>query len=251
MSTSHNQRRDFIKKTAKAGLAISTISFLPDSLIARTTSSPVHNPSSLYTGFDQTPLVYSYNSLDPVIDATTMEIHYSKHAATYAKNLKEAAQAEKVDLNKPLEDALAKISTYSMKMRNNGGGHYNHELFWKTMKPGSSGKPASSLQAALEKDFNSFDAFKTQFGDAAKNRFGSGWAWLYVGTDKKLKIGSTPNQDNPLMDVSEIKGFPLMGLDVWEHAYYLKYQNRRPEYIENWWKIVDWDFVQKRYESMK
>ena len=249
--STNNQRRDFIKKTAKAGLAITSIGFLPESLLACGTPSHLSNPSTITTGFDQTPLPYSYNSLEPVIDATTMELHYSKHAATYAKNLKEAALAEKADINKPLEDILAKISSYSAKMRNNGGGHYNHELFWKTMKPAAAGKPSPALSTLIDKNFNSFEAFKTQFSDAAKNRFGSGWAWLYIGPDKKLMIGSSPNQDNPLMDVSDIKGFPLLGLDVWEHAYYLKYQNRRPEYIENWWKIVDWDFVQKRYESVK
>ena len=201
----------------------------------------------LFTGFDQTALPYTYDALEPAIDAMTMEIHYSKHAAAYAKNLKEAATAESVDMTKPLEATLAMISKYSPKMRNNGGGHYNHEMFWKTMKPGGASQPAAKVSAALTRDFNTFDAFKTQFSDAGKNRFGSGWAWLIVGPDKKLKVVSSPNQDNPLMDIADNKGIPILGLDVWEHAYYLKYQNRRPEYIENWWKLVNWDVVEERF----
>ncbi len=201
------------------------------------------------TPFTQQPLPYAYTALEPSIDAKTMELHYSKHAATYANNLKEAAQAENVNTSKPLEDVLKNISKYSPKMRNNGGGHYNHELFWKLMKANGEGKPSGKLLTSIESTFKSFTDFTTQFTDAGKNRFGSGWAWLYMDADKKLKIGSTPNQDNPLMDVSEIKGYPLLGLDVWEHAYYLKYQNRRPEYIENWWKVVNWGFVQTRFEQ--
>ena len=135
-------------------------------------------------------------------------------------------------------------------MRNNGGGHYNHEMFWQCMKPNGEGSPSGKLLTDIEAQFTSVAAFKTQFSDAAKTRFGSGWAWLYVDSQKKLKIGSSPNQDNPLMDISEIKGFPLLGLDVWEHAYYLKYQNKRADYIENWWKIVNWDYVQKRYAAI-
>jgi superoxide dismutase, Fe-Mn family len=180
-----------------------------------------------------------------------MEIHYSKHAAAYSKNLKDAAQAEGVDTNKPLEDVLANISKYSAKMRNNGGGHYNHEMFWQCMRPKKEANaPMGNLQLAIEKAFGSFDAFKKQFGDAGKNRFGSGWAWLYIDKDKNLKTGSTPNQDNPLMDTSEIKGLPLLGLDVWEHAYYLKYQNKRADYVDNWWNVVNWDYVQQRMDKM-
>jgi Fe-Mn family superoxide dismutase len=251
MSTS--SRRDFLRTGAKAGLALTSIAVLPDTLFA---APSVHSGSpaafdSIQTGFDQTPLPYDYKALEPVIDAQTMELHYSKHAAAYSKALKEAAAAEKIDLAKPLEDVLKNVSKYTAKVRNNGGGHYNHELFWKSMKANGEGKPSGKLMAAIEKDFNSFDAFKTQFGEAAKTRFGSGWAWLVVGADNKLKIGSTPNQDNPLMPVSDIKGFPLLGLDVWEHAYYLKYQNRRPEYIEAWWKVVNWDFVGKRFDAGK
>jgi superoxide dismutase, Fe-Mn family len=244
-------RRDFLRNSTKAGLAITAFAAIPQTLTACGGPAKVTAAGSTlaFTGFDQTPLPYDYKALEPVIDAATMELHYSKHAAGYAKNVKEAAQAEGVDASKPLEDALTRVSKLSTKFRNNGGGHYNHELFWKCMKPGGQAQPSGKLMAAIEKDFNSFDAFKTQFSDAAKNRFGSGWAWLVVNNDKKLVVGSTPNQDNPLMDVSELKGMPLLGLDVWEHAYYLKYQNRRPEYIESWWKVVNWDFVGQRFEG--
>ncbi|HYC28399.1 MAG TPA: superoxide dismutase, partial [Chitinophagaceae bacterium] len=178
----------------------------------------------------------------------TMEIHYSKHAASYASNLQQAAQAEGVNTSKPLEDVLANISKYSMKMRNNAGGHYNHELFWKSMRTKvTDNRPSGALLQALETAFGSFGNFKIQFSEAARNRFGSGWAWLVRDANNALKIGSTPNQDNPIMDISDLKGFPLLGLDVWEHAYYLKYQNKRPDYVDNWWNVVNWDYVQQRF----
>lgn len=260
MSKNNISRKKFLTASAKTVAAVSAMQLFNQSLLASV--GPSFTPA---TGFDQTPLAYAYNALEPIIDATTMEIHYSKHAAAYCKNVKEAAVSEKVDINKPIEEVLAKISKFSVKMRNNAGGHYNHELFWKSMKPAGEGKPSGNLLTAIEKNFNSFEAFKTQFTDAGKNRFGSGWAWLVVGKDNKLIIGSTPNQDNPLMNLpvrqaglsagqvgnTDLKGFPLLGLDVWEHAYYLKYQNRRPEYIENWWKVVNWEFVQQRYDGMK
>ena len=164
--------------------------------------------------------------------------------------MNDTAKAEGIDTTKPLEDALRKTSKYSTKFRNNGGGHYNHEMFWRCMAPNSAGKPSGNLASAIDSSFGSFDTFKTQFTDAGKNRFGSGWAWLFLDGDKKLRIGSTPNQDNPLMDVLEIKGFPVLGLDVWEHAYYLRYQNKRPDYIAAWWKVVNWDYVASRYQSM-
>ncbi|MEO7801007.1 MAG: superoxide dismutase [Ginsengibacter sp.] len=198
----------------------------------------------------QEPLPYAYTALEDVIDAKTMELHYTKHAATYAKNLQEAATAEDIDASKGLEDVLAKVSKYTVKVRNNGGGHYNHEMFWKCMRPKQeNNKPSGALLQAIESTFTSFENFKTQFSDAGKNRFGSGWAWLYAD-GKILKIGSTPNQDNPIMDVSDIKGFPLLGLDVWEHAYYLKYQNKRPDYISNWWNVVNWNYVEERFNKM-
>ncbi|RYG04958.1 MAG: superoxide dismutase [Chitinophagaceae bacterium] len=242
-----NSRRKFIRNSA---LALGSVAILPDSIFAAESTARVLDSNNVFkTGFEQTPLAYAYGDLEQSIDAMTMEIHYSKHAAAYAKALNEAAVAEKIDTKKPLEDVLQKISKYSVKARNNGGGHFNHEMFWKSLSPKSTGKPSGKLLAAIEKDFSSFDAFKTQFGEAGKTRFGSGWAWLVVAPGKKLTIGSTPNQDNPLMDVSELKGIPLLGLDVWEHAYYLKYQNKRPEYIENFWKVVNWDAVQARFEG--
>jgi len=248
--TDKKHRRDFLKHTLKGSLVLSLGG---SSLVSFMEADALQNDKliSLYeTGFDQKPLPYAYNALEDVIDAATMEIHYSKHAASYAKNLKEAAAAENVDLKKSVEDILAVTSKYTTKMRNNGGGHYNHEMFWSCMRPKQSdNKPAGKLLAAIEKSFTSFTDFKTQFYNEGKNRFGSGWAWLYLEKNKTLKVGSTPNQDNPLMDVSDIKGFPLLGLDVWEHAYYLKYQNKRPDYIENWWNVVNWDYVQQRFDK--
>ncbi len=246
-----SDRRNFLKNTAKGtvalGIGMSSINALAESYAS--TENIISSPYK--TGFDQQPLPYAFNALEDVIDATTMEIHYTKHAATYSKNLKEAVTAEKVESKSSVEDILANISKYSAKMRNNGGGHYNHEMFWQCMRPKQNeNKPAGKLMDAIEKNFTSFSNFKTQFSDAGKNRFGSGWAWLYADKNKKLSIGSTPNQDNPLMDVSEIKGFPLLGLDVWEHAYYLKYQNKRADYIENWWNVVNWNYVQQRFENL-
>jgi superoxide dismutase, Fe-Mn family len=243
-------RRNFLNKSAKTTAAISLTTIAGTDLIAGCTSPKVLSTIPTVTGFDQTPLPYAYNALEPIIDAMTMEIHYSKHASAYAKNAKDAAAAEKVDMSKPIEDVLASISKYSAKMRNNAGGHYNHELFWKCMKAGGSNLADGKLSKAIIQSFGSIEAFKTQFSDAGKNRFGSGWAWLYANKDKQLKIGSSPNQDNPLMDISDIKGTPLLGLDVWEHAYYLKYQNRRADYITEWWKVVNWDFVQQRFEAL-
>ena len=239
-------RRDFLLKTGKAGLGV----YIGSTLLSSCATSAKVKSSKYTTGFQQTPLPYSYNALNEAIDGTTMEIHYSKHAASYATNLQDAAKSEGVDTGKGLEDVLSRISKYSAKLRNNGGGHYNHELFWKCMSPKNDANPGGKLASAIDSSFGSLDAFKTQFSDAGKNRFGSGWAWLVVDNDKRLRIGSTPNQDNPLMDVAEIKGFPLLGLDVWEHAYYLRYQNKRPDYIANWWKVVNWDYIQQRYESV-
>lgn len=241
-------RRRFLATTVKAGLGLYVGSNFLSSCAASRVAT--HVPAQFTTGFAQQPLPYAYNALNEAIDAQTMEIHFSKHAASYATNLNDAAKAEGVDTSKPVEDVLRNVSKYSAKMRNNGGGHYNHELFWKCMSPKSSDRPTGNLASAIDSSFGSFDTFKTQFSDAGKNRFGSGWAWLVMDNDKRLRIGSTPNQDNPLMDVAEIKGFPLLGLDVWEHAYYLRYQNKRPDYITNWWKVVNWDYIAQRYQSM-
>ncbi|MGE5519945.1 MAG: superoxide dismutase [Candidatus Dadabacteria bacterium] len=241
-------RRDFLSGSLKAGLGL----YLTSSFLSSCSVSKGSNvlTGKLKTGFQQQPLPYSYNALTEAIDGTTMEIHYTKHAAGYATNLQDAARAEGVDTGKPVENVLRTISKYSMKMRNNAGGHYNHEMFWKCMSPNGGNRPSGKLASEIDRSFGSFDAFKTQFSDAGKNRFGSGWAWLVVDNDKQLRIGSTPNQDNPIMDASEFKGFPILGLDVWEHAYYLRYQNKRPDYINNWWKVVNWNYVQDRLSSV-
>lgn len=247
-----NNRREFLKTTGKAGLAaglsLTILPALANEYEEGQQGAAFYAEDIPYT---QQPLLYAYADLEPSIDAMTMEIHYSKHAATYAKNLADAIAAEGVDSKKvSLPALLADISKYSAKMRNNAGGHYNHEFFWKSMhKQSSISSPTGSLLKQIEKDFSSVDAFKTQFADAAKNRFGSGWAWLLINGDKKLVITSTPNQDNPLMGISDVKGTPLLGLDVWEHAYYLKYQNRRPDYIGAWWNIINWDMIQKRFDA--
>lgn len=244
-------RRLFINQTAKTTAVLTSGALIGGSFLSACSSSKKTISTVLpTTGLDQTPLPYSYSSLEPFIDAQTMELHYSKHAAAYSKNTKEAAAAENVKPGTSVETLLASISIYSTKLRNNAGGHYNHELFWKSMKPGAVGNPPEKLSNALIKSFGSFETFKNQFTEAGKNRFGSGWAWLYMDRDHQLRIGSTPNQDNPLMDVSDIKGFPLLGLDVWEHAYYLKYQNKRADYIQAWWNLVNWDYVLQRYESV-
>lgn len=251
MSSISKSRRKFISDTTKGTIAAGIGLTVAGSFITSCASGKNIAQKIMATGFDQQPLPYKYDALENIIDALTMEIHYTKHAAAYSKNVKDAAAAEAVDITKPLEDVLAKISKYSAKMRNNGGGHYNHELFWQCMRPkATDNKPSGKLAAAIDKTFTSFAEFKKQFGDAGKNRFGSGWAWLYADKDKNLKIGSTPNQDNPLMDISDIKGTPLLALDVWEHAYYLKYQNKRADYVDNWWNVVNWDFVQQRFLSL-
>ena len=241
----NTSRRKFIITSAAVGAG----SMLLSSSVNKLFAAEKNNHALLTTGFEQQPLQYAYNALEPSIDAMTMEIHYSKHAAAYCKNLKEAATAEKADMTKPVEDVLKNISKYTMKMRNNAGGHYNHELFWKSLSPKTT-QPSDKLAKCIEKDFGSMDVFKTKFNDAAKARFGSGWAWVVYNSDKKLVISSTPNQDNPLMDIAETKGTPVFGLDVWEHAYYLKYQNKRADYIESFWKILNWEFVSERFNTL-
>jgi len=192
-------------------------------------------------------LPYAYDALEPYIDARTMEIHYDKHHRAYFNNFVAAIKGTKYDQS-TIEDIFEKISEAGDAIRNNGGGFYNHVFFWNSLAPKSSG-PSAELSAALAKEFGSFDKFKELFSNAAKTRFGSGWAWLYLTSDRKLAVGSTPNQDNPLMDLSPVKGTPLLALDVWEHAYYLKYQNRRPEYVEAFWNVVNWEEVSRRYKE--
>jgi len=192
-------------------------------------------------------LPYAYDALEPYIDARTMEIHYDKHHRAYFNNFVAAIKDTPLD-NSTIDKIFAKVSEAGDAVRNNGGGFYNHVFFWNNLSP-KPGAPSAELSAAINKTFGSFDKFKELFGNAAKTRFGSGWAWLYVTSDNKLAVGSTANQDNPLMDVSPVKGTPLLALDVWEHAYYLKYQNRRPEYVEAFWSVVNWAEVSKRFKE--
>ena len=196
------------------------------------------------------PLPYAYDALEPYIDAQTMEIHYSRHHQAYFNNLTKAVAGTDME-GQPLEALFAKMSQLPVAVRNNGGGHWNHALFWKSLSPQGGGQPDGDLLAAIEKAFGSFDEFKKQFDAAAVGRFGSGWAWLSVGADGNLFISSTPNQDNPLMDVAEKRGAPLLGLDVWEHAYYLKYQNKRADYIAAFWNVVNWPEVAARFAAVK
>jgi superoxide dismutase, Fe-Mn family len=195
-------------------------------------------------------LPYASNALEPHIDARTMEIHHGKHHNTYVTNLNNAVagtDAEKLSI----EEICKNISKYPAPVRNNGGGHYNHSLFWTIMGPNSGGAPSGAVLDAINGAFGTFDEFKTKFAAAGTGRFGSGWAWLVVDGSGKLQITSTPNQDNPLMDVAEVKGTPVLGLDVWEHAYYLNYQNRRPDYIAAFWNVVNWNEVAKRLSAVK
>ena len=200
--------------------------------------------------FTLEPLPYRYDALEPVIDAKTMEIHHGKHHQAYVTALNRAIEADASLRGLSLEDMMARMSKLPETVRNNGGGHWNHDFFWKSMTtPFRSARPSPELSAALDRDFGSYDKFKSAFEEAGRARFGSGWVWLIVGADGKLKIASTPNQDNPLMDVAAVRGTPLLGNDVWEHAYYLKHQNRRGDYLVVWWSVVDWSVVSQRYAA--
>ena len=198
--------------------------------------------------FELPALPYEFGALEPHIDARTMEIHHDKHHAAYVTNLNNALK-DSPDMNKSLEEIIANISKYPMAVRNNGGGHWNHSFFWQVMGPNGTGAPTGALSEAINATFGSFDAFKTQFATAGATRFGSGWAWLVVH-DGKLVVTSTPNQDNPLMDIAEVKGTPILALDVWEHAYYLHYQNRRPDYISAFWNVVNWAKVAENFSKL-
>lgn len=203
---------------------------------------------SAWAEFKQAPLPYATNALQPAIDQQTMELHYGKHHKAYVDNLnaqiKTYPELDKMD---PVQ-LQKQISKYNTAVRNNGGGHFNHTFFWESLAPANkTGQPSAALTKQINQDFGSMDAFKQKFNEAATGRFGSGWAWLIVTSEGKLAITSTPNQDNPLMDLAETKGQPLLGLDVWEHAYYLKYQNRRADYIKAFWSVVNWNKVNERY----
>ncbi len=198
--------------------------------------------------FKQAPLPYAYNALEAAVDAQTMEIHYSKHAAGYTANLNKAIAGTPME-KESLFTILSHISKESPSVRNNAGGHYNHELFWTVLTPKKDTKASAKLAKAITDNFGSMDAFKEKIAKAGADRFGSGWAWLIVTPDKKLAITSTANQDNPLMDVVEVKGIPIFAIDVWEHAYYLKYQNKRADYLTALWSVVNWDEISKRYDA--
>lgn len=197
--------------------------------------------------FELPNLSYSYDALEPYIDARTMEIHHSKHHAAYTNNFNTAIKDTGLaDLS--IEELFKNVSKYPVAIRNNGGGYFNHSLFWKFMSPGGGGQPTGALMEAINQSFGNFEKFRKEFSTAAATRFGSGWAWL-IKTGSGLVVASTPNQDNPLMDIAEVKGTPILCLDVWEHAYYLKYQNRRPEYIEAFWNVINWEEVSNRFGS--
>ena len=199
--------------------------------------------------FSLPALPYAHDALEPHIDKQTMEIHHGKHHQAYVDNLNKAVAGTENE-NKSLEDLLKNVGGLSPAIRNNGGGHWNHTFFWETLAPHAGGTPTGALADAINSTFGSFDALKEKVNAAGTTRFGSGWAWLIV-KDGKLEVTSTPNQDNPLMDVAEVKGTPLLGIDVWEHAYYLKYQNRRPEYLTNIWNVISWAKVSERFATAK
>jgi superoxide dismutase, Fe-Mn family len=200
--------------------------------------------------FTLDPLPYANNALEPHIDATTMEIHHDRHHQAYVNNLNSAVNGTDME-GQSIEEILSKVSTLPTAVRNNGGGHWNHSFFWKTLSGNGGGAPTGELARAIDTKFGSFDAFKDEFKKAAGGRFGSGWAWLILTESGDLAVTSTPNQDNPLMDLAESKGTPIIGLDVWEHAYYLKYQNKRPDYVDAYWNVVDWNAANANYESAK
>lgn len=199
--------------------------------------------------FTLSPLPYGFDALEPHIDAQTMQIHHDKHHQAYVDNLNKAVAGSENE-NKDLEELVKNAGSISPAVRNNGGGHWNHSFFWDILTPGGSKQPQGKLADAINETFGSLDGLKEKINAAGATRFGSGWAWLIV-KDGKLEATSTPNQDNPLMDVAETKGHPILGIDVWEHAYYLKYQNRRPEYLTNVWNVINWDKVAEHYEKAK
>ncbi len=197
--------------------------------------------------FTLPPLPYAYEALEPHIDTETMHIHHDKHHQAYVDNVNKAIAGTEHE-NKTIEELVANAGAISPAVRNNGGGHWNHTFFWDSLQNNNGAKPSGKLAEAIDAAFGSFDAFKEKFNAAGTTRFGSGWAWLIV-QDGKLAVSSTPNQDNPLMDIAEVKGAPILACDVWEHAYYLKYQNKRPAYLEAFWNVVNWDKVAERFEK--
>ncbi|MGN7821656.1 superoxide dismutase [Chitinophaga sp. 22536] len=240
-------KREFIKLTSLAGVA--ALSGPLSSLAVPVTSAKTSSDDPK-APFVVPPLPYAYDALEPYIDKMTMELHHDKHHGAYVKNLNDAIKGTPF-ATLSLEEILHKVTTADKDkaVRNNGGGHYNHSLFWTLLSPKKT-TPSEKLKVAINKDFGSFEKFQEKFNDAGKTQFGSGWAWLIAGPGKKLSVINTPNQDNPLMhNIVKEKGTPILALDVWEHAYYLKYQNKRPDYINAFWNIVNWDEVEKRYNN--
>ena len=251
-------RRKFIKQSGLLTLAGIGISALGTPLFGSEKTNAADEDF-----FKLPPLPYPYDALEPHIDKLTMQIHHDKHHAAYVAKLNEAFKgAQGLTSEPPLDmlfQSLSSISEenadpkhpspYQVAIRNNGGGHYNHSMFWKLMKPNGGGSPTGKIADAINGSFDSFDNFKTKLNAAAASRFGSGWAWLVITEAGKLEIGSTPNQDNPLMDLADFKGTPILGLDVWEHAYYLKHQNKRADYIKDWWNVVNWEKAQQLFEQ--
>jgi Fe-Mn family superoxide dismutase len=236
------KRRKFVQSVSMGAAAL----YLGDKAAAAVNLNDSRSDMNLQ-GLAFPALPFAYDALEPYIDARTVEIHYDRHHRTYYNNLVTAIKGTPLE-TMPIENILKNISKQNDAIRNNGGGFYNHNLYWQNLGKGPS-SPSSVLTKALESTFGSIDKFKEAFSTSAKTRFGSGWAWLYLTADKKLAIGSTPNQDNTLMDISPIKGIPILTIDVWEHAYYLKYQNKRADYVEAFWNVVNWQEVDKRYQT--
>lgn len=237
-------RREFFKKGILAGAGLALLN----------TSLGSEAEQAAEPSFSLPPLPYGYDALEPFIDKRTMEIHHTGHHQAYVNNLNKALADIKT--NKPsLEDICRSISKYTVAVRNNAGGHYNHSMFWKSLQPNAGSvlspeavnEPTGKLKDAILSSFGTFEDFKTKFSEKAMGTFGSGWAWLVISKNGKLEVGSTPNQDNPLMDSSPFRGYPILGLDVWEHAYYLKYQNKRADYVAAWWKLVNWEETASRF----
>ena len=242
-----SSRRDFLKKGSLLAIAGIGAQFLSNN-IAKAASSLVEEDK--FSVFKLDPLPYSYDALEPHIDKQSMEIHYTKHHQAYVNNLNAALKDGKIESS--LDDLLKNTAKYSLAVRNNAGGHWNHTFFWKSMAPNAGGTPKNTeFLSAIDASFGTMESFIARFEETAAKRFGSGWAWLIKTPDNKLVISSTPNQDNPLMDVATEKGRPILALDVWEHAYYLKYQNRRAEYVKAWWNLVNWEVVTQRFREFE
>ncbi len=239
------KRRNFLK-SVPASLPLASVA--GTFLAKNNLFSPTKNHNTMT--FELPALPYATSALEPHIDAKTMEIHHDKHHAAYVTNLNAAVAADASAQGKSLEDLMHTVSKFAPAIRNNGGGHWNHSFFWQLMKPNGGGAPDHEIAMAINGAFGSYEEFKKQFAAAGTTRFGSGWAWLCADASKNLFVTSTPNQDNPLMDVAEKKGTPLLALDVWEHAYYLHYQNRRPEYIAAFFNVINWDEVNKRFKAI-